>query len=254
MPKTVIVLPTYNEIENLPRMVAALLALDIANLSILVVDDSSPDGTGQMADELAAQHPGAVFVLHRAAKEGLGAAYVAGFKRAVQMDADYIVQMDCDFSHQPRYVPQLIEAAAACDFVIGSRYVRGGGVDESWSFYRKALSWFANRVYVPALLGVPITDATGGFKLWRRATLIGLDLDRVRSNGYVFQVEMSYIACRLGYTAREIPIYFPDRERGRSKMDSNIAVEAALRVWQVIYRHRGLNPQMRREDSYREAH
>mgnify|MGYP005845428273 CR=1 FL=1 len=254
MPRTVIVLPTYNEIENLPRMVEALRGLGIPSLSILVVDDNSPDGTGQLADELAAQHPGEVFVLHRAAKEGLGAAYVAGFKKAIHMEADYIVQMDCDFSHQPRYVPQLVEAASDCDFVIGSRYVRGGGVDESWSFYRKALSWFANRIYVPVLLGVPITDATGGFKLWRRATLIGLDLDRVRSNGYVFQVEMSYIACRLGYKVREIPIYFPDRERGHSKMDSNIAVEAALRVWQVIYRHRGLNPQMRREEAYHEAY
>ena len=217
------------------------------------MDDNSPDGTGQLADELAEQYPDEVFVLHRAAKEGLGAAYVAGFKRAVQMNPDYIVQMDCDFSHQPHYVPQLIEAAADCDFVIGSRYMRGGGVDESWSFYRKALSWFANRVYVPALLGVPITDATGGFKLWRRATLIGLDLDRVRSNGYVFQVEMSYIACRLGYKVREIPIYFPDRQHGHSKMDSNIAIEAALRVWQVIFRHRGLNPKKRREVAYEDT-
>ncbi len=253
MPKTVVVLPTYNEIDNLPRMVEALRALGLANLSILIVDDNSPDGTGQLADELAEQYPDEVFVLHRAAKEGLGAAYVAGFKRAVQMNPDYIVQMDCDFSHQPHYVPQLIEAAADCDFVIGSRYMRGGGVDESWSFYRKALSWFANRVYVPALLGVPITDATGGFKLWRRATLIGLDLDRVRSNGYVFQVEMSYIACRLGYKVREIPIYFPDRQHGHSKMDSNIAIEAALRVWQVIFRHRGLNPEKRREVAYEDT-
>lgn len=253
MPKTVIVLPTYNERENLPRMVEALLGLGLANLSILVVDDNSPDGTGQLADELARQHPGEVFVLHRPAKEGLGAAYVAGFKRAVQMNPDYIIQMDCDFSHQPHYVPQLIAAAADCDFVIGSRYVKGGGVDESWSFYRKALSWFANRIYVPLLLGIPITDATGGFKLWRRATLIGLDLDRVRSNGYVFQVEMSYIACRLGYKVREIPIYFPDRQHGHSKMDSNIAIEAALRVWQVIFRHRRLSPQQRRQAAYEDA-
>ena len=253
MPKTVIVLPTYNEIDNLPRMVEALRSLGLANLSILVVDDNSPDGTGQLADELAQRYPDEVFALHRSAKEGLGAAYVAGFKRAVQMNADYIIQMDCDFSHQPHYVPQLIAAAADCDFVIGSRYMRGGGVDESWSFYRKALSWFANRVYVPALLGVPITDATGGFKLWRRATLIGLDLDRVRSNGYVFQVEMSYIACRLGYKVREIPIYFPDRQHGHSKMNSNIAIEAALRVWQVIFRHRGLNPEKRREVAYEDV-
>ena len=251
MPKVKVVVPTYTEAENLPLMVRELLNLPVADLSILVVDDNSPDGTGQIADALAAEHPGRVDVLHRTAKEGLGAAYVAGFKKALSMDADYIIQMDCDFSHQPRYVPQMVEAAANYDLVIGSRYMRGGGVDESWSFFRKLLSWFANRVYVRTLLNVPITDATGGFKLWRRQTLIGLDLDRVRSNGYVFQVEMSYIAVRLGFKVSEIPIYFPDRERGHSKMDGNIAFEAALRVWQLIYRHHNLKPEMRRTESYK---
>jgi dolichol-phosphate mannosyltransferase len=251
MPKVKVVLPTYNEAENLPLMARELLALSVADLSILVVDDNSPDGTGQIADELAAEFPGRVDVLHRTAKEGLGAAYIAGFRQALSMDADYIIQMDCDFSHQPRYIPAMVEAAEGHDLVIGSRYVRGGGVDESWSFIRKLLSWFANRVYVRTLLGVPINDATGGFKLWRRQTLIGLDLDRVRSNGYVFQVEMSYIACRLGFKVTEIPIYFPDRERGHSKMDTNIAVEAALRVWQLIYRHHGLKPDMRRTEPYK---
>lgn len=250
MPKIVVVLPTYNEAENLPLMVDALLALPVENLNILVVDDNSPDGTGKIADDLAAKHTGRINVLHRMSKDGLGAAYIAGFKKAVSLDADYIIQMDCDFSHQPRYIPAMVEAAERYDLVIGSRYVKGGGVDESWSFVRKALSWFANRIYVRTLLGVPISDATGGFKLWRRQTLIGLDLDRIRSNGYVFQVEMSYIACRLGFKVTEIPIYFPDRERGKSKMDSNIAVEAALRVWQVMYRHHGLNPQMRRKEAY----
>src|SRR5690606_26360653 len=151
-----------------------------------VVDDNSPDGTGRIADELAETFPGQVSVLHRTAKEGLGAAYIAGFKKALQTNADYIIQMDCDFSHQPKYIPSMIEAAARHDLVLGSRYVKGGGVDESWSLYRKALSWFANRVYVRTLLGIPVNDATGGFKLWRRQTLIGLDLERVRSNGYVF--------------------------------------------------------------------
>lgn len=250
MPKTMVVLPTYNEAENLPLMVQDLLALPVQNLNILVVDDNSPDGTGQIADELAAKYPGRIFVLHRTAKEGLGAAYIAGFKRALSLDADYIIQMDCDFSHQPRYVPMMVDKAEHYDLVIGSRYVRGGGVDESWSVARKTLSWFANRIYVRTLLGVPITDATGGFKLWRRQTLIGLDLDRIRSNGYVFQVEMSYIAVRLGFKVTEIPIYFPDRQRGHSKMDTNIAIEAALRVWQVMYRHHGLNPQMRRKEAY----
>jgi dolichol-phosphate mannosyltransferase len=250
MPKVMVVLPTYNEAENLPLMVDALLALPVENLNILVVDDNSPDGTGKIADDLAAKHTGRIHILHRTSKDGLGAAYVAGFKKAVSLDADYIIQMDCDFSHQPRYVPMMVEAAERYDLVIGSRYIKGGGVDESWSFMRKALSWFANRIYVRTLLGVPISDATGGFKLWRRQTLIGLDLDRIRSNGYVFQVEMSYIACRLGFKVTEIPIYFPDRERGKSKMDSNIAVEAALRVWQVMYRHHNLNPQMRRNEVY----
>ncbi len=250
MPKTIIVLPTYNEAENLPLMVDELLALPVEDLHMLVVDDNSPDGTGQIADDLAAKHAGKVFVLHRTTKEGLGAAYVAGFKQALSMDADYIIQMDCDFSHQPRYIPHMVEKAEQYDLVIGSRYIKGGGVDETWSFMRKALSWFANKIYVRTLLNVPINDATGGFKLWRRQTLIGLDLDRIRSNGYVFQVETSYISYRLGFKVTEVPIYFPDRERGHSKMDTNIAAEAALRVWQVMYRHHGLNPQMRRKEAY----
>ncbi len=249
-PKTVVVLPTYNESENLALMVEALLALTVDNLHILVVDDNSPDGTGQIADNLVQEHPDQINVLHRTTKEGLGAAYIAAFDYALKLGADYIIQMDCDFSHQPRYIPQMVEAAARHDLVIGSRYARGGGVDESWSFYRKALSWFANRVYVKTLLGVPVNDATGGFKLWRRQTLIGLDLNRVRSNGYVFQVEMTYIACRLGYRATEIPIYFPDRARGNSKMDTNIAVEAAVRTWQVMLRHHSLNPKMRAQEVY----
>lgn len=250
MSGVMVVLPTYNEAENLPLMVQALLALPTPELRILVVDDNSPDGTGQIADGLAAEHPGKVHVLHRSTKDGLGAAYVAGFKQALAMDADTIIQMDCDFSHQPEYIPAMVETGRGYDLVCGSRYIRGGGVDKSWSFMRKALSWFANRVYVRLLLNIPITDATGGFKLWRRQTLIGLDLDRVRSNGYIFQVEMSYITCRLGFKVTEIPIYFPDRSRGHSKMDGNIAVEAALRVWQLIWRHHNLKPNMRRTRPY----
>jgi dolichol-phosphate mannosyltransferase len=250
MPKIMVVLPTYNEAENLPLMVEALLALPVENLNMLVVDDRSPDGTGQIADDLAEKHRGIINVLHRSNKEGLGAAYMAGFKKALGLDADYIIQMDCDFSHQPRYLPAMIKAAETADLVLGSRYVRGGGVDESWSFTRKALSWFANRVYTRTLLNMPVNDATGGFKLWRRETLIGLNLDRVRSNGYVFQVEMTYIAHRLGFRVAEIPIYFPDRERGHSKMDTNIAVEAALRTWQVMFRHHNLKPNMRRTEAY----
>lgn len=250
MPKTIVVLPTYNEIENLPLMLNALLALPAENLSVLVVDDNSPDGTGKLADDYAQKNPGRVDVLHRQEKNGLGAAYIAGFKQAIQMGGEYIIQMDADFSHQPKYIPDMIAAAEKNDLVIASRYVKGGSVDESWSLFRKGLSWFANRVYVRTLLNIPVNDATAGYRLWRRQTLIGLDLDRVRSNGYVFQVEMAYVACRLGFKVTEIPIYFPDRELGTSKMDLRIQVEAASRVWQVMMRHRSLNPQMRRKEAY----
>jgi dolichol-phosphate mannosyltransferase len=189
--------------------------------------------------------------MHRTAKEGLGPAYIAGFKHALTLDPDYIIQMDADFSHQPKYIQEMLTLIEqGCDMVIASRFARGGGVDAKWGFYRKLLSWFANRVYVPLLLGIPVTDATAGYRLWRRQTLVGLDLDRIRSNGYVFQVEMAYVACRLGFRIAEIPIYFPDRERGQSKMDIRITLEAALRVWQLLLRHRGLKPEMRRTEAY----
>lgn len=250
-PKTMIVMPTYNERENLPRMAGALLGLGIENLELLVVDDNSPDGTGQIADQLAAAHPGRIHVLHRTEKNGLGPAYKAGFKRALELGADYLIQMDADFSHQPHYVPELIaKLNEGYDVVIASRFLRGGGVDARWNIYRKLLSWFANSVYVRAVLRIPISDATGGFRIWRRSTLIGLDLDRMRSNGYVFQVEIAYVSHKLGYRAGEIPIYFPDREQGQSKMDLRIQLEAALRVWQVLFRHRGLSAHMRRTEAY----
>ncbi|MAS33781.1 MAG: polyprenol monophosphomannose synthase [Anaerolineaceae bacterium] len=244
MTTTMVVLPTYNEIENLPLMVDVLLNLPVEDLKILVVDDNSPDGTGELADELAARHKGQVFVLHRQVKAGLGQAYVAGFKRAIAMQADYIIQMDADFSHQPEYIPAMIEAAKTHDLVLGSRYAPGGSVDESWSHFRKLLSGFANRLYLPLVLNVPFHDATGGYRLWRRHTLIMDDLDRVRSNGYIFQVEMLYITHRLGFRIAEIPIHFPDRKRGQSKMDFRVQAEAALRALQVRYRHRVLKPVM----------
>lgn len=244
MLKTIIVLPTYNEKENLPLMIEALFALNLDNLHILVVDDNSPDGTGKIADEFAAKDL-RVTVLHRKEKNGLGQAYVAGFKQALKQDAEYIIQMDCDFSHQPKYIPDLLKAIEGNDLVLGSRFAKGGSVDENWSFYRKLLTWFANRVYTPTILGIPVRDATGGYRIWKRNTLIGLDLNRIRSNGYVFQVEMAYVTCRLGFRVAEIPIYFPDRELGESKMDLRIQIEAAMRVWQVRQRHRNLTPQMR---------
>lgn len=251
MPSVMVVLPTYNERENLPLMVDALMNLSVSGLRILVVDDGSPDGTGELADELAAQHPGRIVVLHRTQKEGLGPAYVAGFKHALTLDPEYIIQMDADFSHQPKYIQEMLtRLEEGYDLVIASRFAHGGGVDARWGIYRKLLSWFANRVYVPLLLNIPVTDATAGYRLWRRQTLIGIDLDRIRSNGYVFQVELAYVACRLGFRVEEIPIYFPDRVRGQSKMDFRITLEAALRVWQLLYRHRGLRPEMRRTEAY----
>lgn len=251
MPSTIVVLPTYNERENLPLIVDELFKLPVEDLRILVVDDSSPDGTGDVAEALAAQHPGRISVMHRTDKQGLGPAYIAGFKEAIRMGADYIIQMDADFSHQPKYILEMLaKIEEGYDLVIASRFTRGGGVDENWSIYRKALSWFANRVYVRTVLNIPVRDATAGYRLWRRQTLIGLDLDRIRSNGYVFQVEMAYVAHQLGFRVTEIPIYFPDRKLGQSKMDFRIQIEAALRVWQLLYRHHALKPEMRRTEVY----
>jgi dolichol-phosphate mannosyltransferase len=213
-------------------------------LHVLVVDDNSPDGTGQIADRLATETGGLVRVLHNPGKNGLGPAYLAGFKRAIEDGADFILQMDTDFSHQPKYIPSMVNAMIdhGADLVIGSRYVKGGGVDEHWGVHRKLLSMFANKVYVGTILGLPINDATAGFRLWRREALLGLDLSRVKSNGYVFLVELAYLASRLGYQMIEVPIHFPDRERGTSKMSTLIMAEAALRVWQIRARHRHLTP------------
>lgn len=251
MTKTTIVLPTYNEAENLPLMTEALFVLGIPDLHLLVVDDNSPDGTGQLAEALAAQHAPYMQVYHNPEKGGLGPAYKVGFKRALADGADYVIQMDTDFSHQPHYIPAMIAAAdAGNDLVMGSRYLKGGGVDHSWSWFRKLLSWFANRVYVGIVLNIPLTDATGGYRLWRRDALIGLDLDRVQANGYVFQVEMAYVAHKLGYKIAEVPIYFPDRQHGDSKMGSHIIFEAAMRTFQIRRMHHRLTPVNRRTEMY----
>jgi dolichol-phosphate mannosyltransferase len=250
MAKIIVVLPTYNEITNLPLITRAIFDLGIDGLHILVVDDNSPDGTGQKADELGANtYPGRLHVLHRTEKAGLGPAYIAGFRKALDMGADLVIQMDADFSHQPKYIPELLQAIESSDLVIGSRFAKGGSVDETWGVHRKLLSWFANRVYTPLILGIPVYDATGGYRIWQRSTLIGMNLDRIRSNGYVFQVEMAYVTYRLGFRVREIPIHFPDRKHDLSKMDFSITIEAALRVWQVMMRHRRLNAQMRANEA-----
>ena len=234
-----VVIPTYNEAENLPKLVSALFTLPIENLKILVVDDNSLDGTGQLAEALALAHPGHLDVLHRPGKLGLGSAYLQGFRYAIEAGADAVGQMDADFSHPPEKVPVLLEALQSCDVAIGSRYVPGGSVDADWPIWRKALSAFGN-FYARTILHLPIRDVTGGFKVWRSETLSAMPLDSIRSNGYAFQVEMAYVAYRLGFTFKEIPIYFADRRWGLSKMSFRIQREAALRVWQVLYEHRRL--------------
>lgn len=240
--RSFVVIPTYNEAENIRPMTAALLALGLPDLTILFVDDDSPDGTGQIADELAAQYPGRVYVLHRTGPRGLGRAYIAGFRWALDHGADYVIQMDCDFSHSPSYIPQFLERIRDYDVVVGSRYVKGGKIDERWGWGRWLLSWWANSVYTRLVLGCKVRDVTAGFKCWRRETLENIDLGRIRSQGYVFQVEMAYVTERLGYRVLEIPIYFEDRRIGHSKMTVPIKIEAALRTWQVYWRHRHLRP------------
>ncbi len=230
--KTTIVIPTYNEAENLPKLVSALFALPLPDLSLLVVDDNSPDGTGAIADQLSQETNGRVQVLHRTGKLGLGTAYIQGFQYALKQGAEAVGQMDADFSHPVEKVVELVQALedCNCDVALGSRYVAGGKLDESWPFWRKALSGFGN-FYARTILGLALRDVTGGFRLWKHTTLKAMPLERVRSNGYIFQVEMAYLAHLLGFKFREIPIYFADRRWGTSKMSFRIQLEAAYRVW-----------------------
>lgn len=234
--KTTVVLPTYNEAENIGLMIEALLGLGLPDLSVLVVDDASPDGTGEIADRLAADYPGRVAVLHRIGPRGLGWAYLDGFRRAMAEGAEVIVQMDCDFSHNPADVPRLLAHIPEYDLVIGSRYTRGGSTAEDWGVERKLLSAWAN-LYARTILGLHIRDVTGGFRAWKRETLEGIGLDRIRSQGYIFQVEMAYLCERMHYRIMEVPIHFAERRRGKSKMSLKVQIEAALRVWQVRWRH-----------------
>jgi dolichol-phosphate mannosyltransferase len=236
--RVLVVIPTYNEAENLPSLVAELMALDVPGLGILVVDDNSPDGTGEVAEDLAGRFPGAVWVHHRPGKEGLGRAYLDGFAVALQTSAEFIFQMDADFSHPPTAIPEMLTAIQQYDVVVGSRYVSGGELDERWSWWRRFLSWWANEVWSRGILGITAHDITAGFKCWRRATLLGLGLERVRSNGYAFQVEMAYLCERLGYRICEIPIYFEDRRIGQSKMTVPVKFQGALDVFRILLRHR----------------
>ncbi len=239
----IIVIPTYNEAENLPAITAELFNLGIEDLQILIVDDASPDGTGQIANELAQRHyPGRFHAIHRPGKLGLGTAYVTGFTKALELGANYIIQMDADFSHSPNYISQLLEKIRDYDVVVGSRYVSGGELDERWGWWRWLLSWWANVVWTRLVLGVRTKDATAGFKCWRRSALQRIGLERITSNGYVFQVEMAYVSEKLNFRILEIPIYFEDRRIGQSKMTVPVKIEAALRVFEIRWRHRNVQP------------
>jgi dolichol-phosphate mannosyltransferase len=222
-----LVLPTYNEAENVEPLVEAARAKLPSSAQVLIVDDSSPDGTGETADRLAARHEN-VQVLHRPRKEGLGPAYIAGFRRALAGGASLILEMDSDFSHDPAYLPRLLETAKRADVVLGSRYVPGGGVSD-WGPLRRAISRSGSS-YARLVLGVDVRDLTGGFKCFRREVLEAIDLDEIGTRGYAFQVEITYRAIRLGFKVLEVPITFRERRVGSSKMDLSIVAEAVWRL------------------------
>jgi dolichol-phosphate mannosyltransferase len=235
MVKTIVVLPTYNEAENLPPMVSEIFSLGIEGLEIIVVDDNSPDGSGQIAEELASRHPGRLQVIHQPGKLGLGSACLRGFEEALARRADYVVEMDTDFSHTPSYLPLLLEKMKSCHLVIGSRYVEGGRVDEGWSIWRRLLSRGGN-LYARLVTGLSVQDTTSGFRCYRREVLE--NLPPIGSEGYAFQIEMAYLCQKRGYRLCELPIYFQDRALGHSKMSLVIILEAFWRVWQMRWRHR----------------
>lgn len=227
--KAIVVIPTYNERDNIVRLAGEILKQN-QDLCILFVDDNSPDGTGMLADELAAAED-RIRVIHRTGKLGLGSAYRIGFKTALQMGADYIIEMDADFSHDPGVLPLFLETISDCDLVIGSRYLNGVSV-VNWPIRRLILSYFAS-VYTRFVTGLRIMDCTSGFKCFRRSTLEALDLDNVKSDGYSFQIEMNYLCKESGFKIIEVPIIFIDRHAGSSKMSRKIVREAVLMVWKL---------------------
>jgi len=240
-PRVWVVLPTYNEADNIERLVPAVLERLPESRRVLIVDDNSPDGTGEIADRLAAEHD--VEVVHRTVKEGLGPAYIAGFTHALNGGAELVIAMDSDFSHEPSYLPRLLRAAESADLVLGSRYIPGGGVTE-WGKLRRAISRGGSG-YARVMLGVEIRDLTGGFKCYRREVLEAIELDTLSSKGYAFQVETTYRALRAGFRVVEIPIVFHDRREGSSKMSRGIVAEAAWRVPAMRLRRRGRHPNHR---------
>lgn len=234
-----VVVPTYQEAENLPILAARVLGLDLSRLHLIVVDDNSPDGTGQIADRIAEEantpdRPDRVAVVHRPAKDGIGPAHIAGMRTALSLGVDFVVQMDADLSHQPEVIPEMLGTmlATGADLVIGSRYIVGGSLSRRWTTYRKLLSRGAN-IYMNAVLNIGVRDTTSGFKLWRADVLRGIGLDEVASNGFGFQIEMNHRCRRAGYKAVEIPIHLEERFAGRSKMDLGIQAEALLLPWRL---------------------
>lgn len=228
----IVILPTYNEKENITKIVQAIFELK-QPLDILIVDDNSPDGTGKIADKLTYQYKNHLFVLHRQGKEGLGRAYIAGFKWALERNYDNIIQMDADFSHDPKYLKDMLREIKNNDLVIGSRYVKGGGT-KGWPIYRKIISR-GGSLYSKIILGISLNDLTGGFKCWRANLLKKIGLNAITSNGYSFQIEMNYRAYRKRAKIKETPIIFVDRTNGKSKMSKKIFREAIFKVWQIRF-------------------
>ncbi len=229
--RALVIIPTYNEAPNLPLLIPQVLDQDEC-IDILVVDDGSPDGTGRVADEFAQQDSGRVFALHRKGKQGLGTAYVAGFRWGLERDYAYIFEMDADFSHDPKHLPVFLQEVKQADLVVGSRYLGGRVSVVNWPMARLLLSYFAN-IYARVITGLNVYDATGGFKCFRRKVLEAIDLNAVQSNGYSFQIEMNLRAQRKGFKIKEIPIVFVDRTDGASKMSGKIVREAIWMVWRL---------------------
>jgi dolichol-phosphate mannosyltransferase len=231
-PRTLVVIPTYNERDNIDPLVRRILALE--GFAVMIVDDNSPDGTGALADGLAAEFPGRVEVIHRTGRRGLGRSYVEGFGAALRSDADLVCQMDADFSHDPKFLPDLVAAAAGHDVVIGSRYVNGISV-VNWPLQRLILSTFANR-YIRAVTGLKPRDCTGGFRCWRREALARIPLSRILSDGYSFIVETLFEASRRGCRIGEVPIVFVERRLGSSKLSGGVLLESVLMPWRLRFR------------------
>lgn len=244
--KTLVLIPTYNECDNLPPLVRDVLA--IPGTEVLVIDDGSPDGTGAVADRLSNQHPGRVHVLHRTGQRGLGRSYLDGFRRALETDADVVVQMDADGSHGPEYLPAMAAATSGADVVVGSRYLHGISV-VNWPLSRIILSSFANS-YARTITGLAVHDCTAGYRCWRREALARMPLDRVMSDGYAFQVEVTFHAARLGLAIVESPIIFVERREGTSKLSWRVVVESVLTPWRLVLRHGRVRSRVRRGAGY----